>query len=101
MPVDYQETIINMIHAPDKRAHVWTVNRRVKTRLAKLGFEPIRQQNGGNWYDIPIRCIWFKSPKKRTVSETQKVQMRNRLNRSLNRDSKSQENRRTGIVDEG
>ena len=94
MPVDYQETIINMIHAPDKRAHVWTVNRRVKTRLAKLGFEPIRQQNGGNWYDIPIRCILFKSPKKRTLSDGQKAEMRTRLDRSLNRDSQSAKNRR-------
>ena len=94
MPIDYQETTVNIVHVPDKRAHVWTCNRAVKTRLANLGFEPIKRQNGGSWYDIPARCIWFKSPKKRTLSEEQRKKMAAELNRRLNRLSKQGENRR-------
>jgi len=73
---DYQETTVNIVHVPDKRAHVWTNNRGVKARMAHLGFEPTKRQNGGYWYNIPARCIWFKSPKKRTLSEAQRENLR-------------------------
>ena len=68
---DYRETTVNVVH-DTKTAHVWTNNRRVKTRLKSLGFAPQRAQAGGEWYDIPERAIWFKNPARRRLTEAQR-----------------------------
>ena len=68
---DYQETVINVIHSPaeDRMAHIWTCNRRWVTRLKKLGFEPTKSQNGGHWFQLPVKAIWLKDPRPRRCSE--------------------------------
>ena len=82
-----RETVISF-NDEEGEARISTRQKRVKTRLRKLGVEPYRKQGDYECYHVPTSWIRFNPPKK--VSESQREAARkNILNARISSDSLS------------
>ena len=58
---DHRETIIRIDHVA-KTAEIWTISRRITTRLRRIGAKPLERQIAGQWWSLPERSISLRKP---------------------------------------
>ncbi|MEM4247637.1 MAG: hypothetical protein QXH80_00015 [Candidatus Nanoarchaeia archaeon] len=77
-----QETTITY-NAKEPDALICSFLPKDQRKLKKLGFPPYRSSKHGNWYKIPKNCIFFRKPKHKVLSESQRNELKQRLKRPL------------------
>ena len=78
MAAEDRETTIAFTDA-DAEMQVFTANRKLKSRLKKLGFEPEESEGQHDYFVVPIEFLQLRKPRELSLTEEEKKERGERL----------------------